>query len=320
MSGGVRIAVREYGGSGPAVLLVHGGGRTLADWSLVAPLLVPRFRVVAMDLRGHGHSGDGPLVWEDILDDVGSVISHCQLDRPAIVGHSLGGMAAAMWASRVPGCPAAINLDGQGLGRPEQYDGLNVEFVLARQAELRRVGDAMTAALSRALEPHEVDAQVANAQQALASQGFPAKVVEETIRRALDVCDGAARPRPSPEAWTGLLDVMRDVDLVAVYRASRCPLLVVLAAGHGVGGPASEMEWLAEFQAAHRRGLTASLAPLRERRPPVQVEEVDADHMLILNKPDLVAACIIRFLTAHVPGAAGTSALADRNAGRVHND
>jgi pimeloyl-ACP methyl ester carboxylesterase len=109
---GVSIAVRDYGGAGAPVVLIHGAGRTLADFSPMAATMVSRYRVVAMDLRCHGRSGDGPWAWDAVLDDVAAVIDHFQLDRPAIIGHSLGGMIAAMWTAEHRECRGGVNLDG----------------------------------------------------------------------------------------------------------------------------------------------------------------------------------------------------------------
>jgi pimeloyl-ACP methyl ester carboxylesterase len=112
-SGGVDIAVRDHGGSGRPVVLLHGGGRSMDDWRLVVPLLAEAgVRVVAADLRGHGRSGAALWSWQDALDDLAAVIAHRELTAPAIVGHSLGGMVAALWATRHPECPLAVNLDG----------------------------------------------------------------------------------------------------------------------------------------------------------------------------------------------------------------
>src|SRR4051812_17633078 len=57
---GTSIAVRKSG-SGPAILLIHGlGGEGQRGWGRVMPLLEDSHEVYAMDLRGHGQSGDGP--------------------------------------------------------------------------------------------------------------------------------------------------------------------------------------------------------------------------------------------------------------------
>lgn len=58
-TGDVRLRVR-YGGSGPAVLLLHGHPRTHTTWHRVAPLLAQHYRVVCPDLRGYGQSGKPP--------------------------------------------------------------------------------------------------------------------------------------------------------------------------------------------------------------------------------------------------------------------
>jgi pimeloyl-ACP methyl ester carboxylesterase len=112
-SPGGDIAVRDHGGNGRAVVLLHGGGRTMDDWRAVVPKLSEAGpRVVTADLRGHGRSGPGLWSWEAAIDDLTAVIAQTGLENPAIVGHSLGGLVAAVWAARHPECPLAVNLDG----------------------------------------------------------------------------------------------------------------------------------------------------------------------------------------------------------------
>ncbi len=105
------IAVRDFGGSGLPIVLIHGLGRSLADWIHFAPLLTARHRVIAVDVRGHGASGDGPWSWEAATDDMAAVVEYLGLSAPAVAGHSLGALIAAVWAERHPECPGAINGD-----------------------------------------------------------------------------------------------------------------------------------------------------------------------------------------------------------------
>jgi magnesium chelatase accessory protein len=58
-AGGLRWHVQDMGG-GPALLLLHGTGASTHSWGGLAPLLAPRFRVIAPDLPGHGFSAVGP--------------------------------------------------------------------------------------------------------------------------------------------------------------------------------------------------------------------------------------------------------------------
>lgn len=93
------------------MLLLHGLGGTLDDWDR---LELDGRGSVAMDLRGHGLSGEGPWEWERVLDDVEAVVRHLDLGSPAVVGHSLGGMLAVQWALRHPECPARCAAPGGG--------------------------------------------------------------------------------------------------------------------------------------------------------------------------------------------------------------
>jgi pimeloyl-ACP methyl ester carboxylesterase len=95
----VQLAGRDFGGSGHAIILLHGLGRSLVDWQLIAPLLSVQHHVVAFDQRCHGHSDDGVWSWEKALADIAAIADHLQLANPAIAGHSLGGMLAYRDAS-----------------------------------------------------------------------------------------------------------------------------------------------------------------------------------------------------------------------------
>ncbi|MGR6912752.1 alpha/beta fold hydrolase [[Actinomadura] parvosata] len=138
MSGPVPIVAEDHGGSGQDVLLLHGGGRTRADWKPLAGLLAGAgFRPVSMDLRGHGESGAAPWSWPAALEDVAAVAGAYALHRPVIVGHSLGGMVAALWAAGHPECRLAVNLDGHGNPtRPGQFAGLGPDAAASACREM----------------------------------------------------------------------------------------------------------------------------------------------------------------------------------------
>jgi pimeloyl-ACP methyl ester carboxylesterase len=92
---GAPVRYRVWGEAGaPGVVLVHGGAAHSGWWDHVAPQLTGR-RVVALDLSGHGDSGrrelyDGHLWAREVL----AVAAAEQLDRPAVIGHSMGGWVA----------------------------------------------------------------------------------------------------------------------------------------------------------------------------------------------------------------------------------
>jgi pimeloyl-ACP methyl ester carboxylesterase len=135
----VNLAAHDHGGDGRPILLLHGAGGDLSAWETLAPQL--NGRAVAVDLRGHGKSGDGPWEWDAVLDDLEATAVQFGLDNPVVVGHSLGGILAGMWARRHPGCPAAVSLDGHRSAAtdPANYAGLPHEQVEAGLATLNAI-------------------------------------------------------------------------------------------------------------------------------------------------------------------------------------
>jgi pimeloyl-ACP methyl ester carboxylesterase len=98
---GTGIHVR-VGGSGPAVLLIHGFGDTGDMWSKLAEDLARDHTVVVPDLRGMGLSArpaDGYDKWTQAADMRG-VLEALGIDRSAVVGHDIGTMVAYAYAAR----------------------------------------------------------------------------------------------------------------------------------------------------------------------------------------------------------------------------
>lgn len=99
-------------GDGPVVALVHGITESRRMWDpLVAPLIGAGYRVVAVDLRGHGESSRvAPYDLATMAADVGTVLAAEGADGALVVGHSLGGAVASAYAAGGP-CRGVINVD-----------------------------------------------------------------------------------------------------------------------------------------------------------------------------------------------------------------
>lgn len=79
----------------PAVVMIHGLGGSLSVWDGVAALL-PRHRLLRMDLRGHGSSDvpPAPYAMGTLIRDVERLIDHFALKETVLIGVSLGGLIA----------------------------------------------------------------------------------------------------------------------------------------------------------------------------------------------------------------------------------
>lgn len=109
-AGGVTIAW-ERTGSGPPVVLVHGITESRGTWAPIVDRLASDREVVTVDLRGHGDSSAGPSYeLGDLAADVHAVIADLDLDRPDVVGHSLGG-AVVSGLGAFGGVRSVVNVD-----------------------------------------------------------------------------------------------------------------------------------------------------------------------------------------------------------------
>lgn len=96
---GPSIAGDVYGHpTSPAVVLLHGGGQTRHSWKGAGHALAAAgFYALTIDMRGHGDSGwadDGDYELDALVDDLTFVVTAERLDRPALVGASMGGATA----------------------------------------------------------------------------------------------------------------------------------------------------------------------------------------------------------------------------------
>jgi pimeloyl-ACP methyl ester carboxylesterase len=287
-AGELPIAVRDFGGDAPPLLLLHGAGGNLATMTTLARALRPRHRVITMDLRGHGRSGDGPWSWDAALADLAAVVVQMDLDRPAVAGHSLGGMLAALWGQRHPESSGVVNLDGNPTpARPEHLPGMDPERAAAELARLHAVLDKLQAGMGRVIPHEELPDLVEREQMAARDMGANEKVWIEGFRRNLAHTGGETSMRPSAATAAELRTLMAELDLGPVYAATQCPELVVFATRN-----LPEQEPFADLYAAHRRHLLEQAAAAGVRH--LRLE--DASHAMVIEQPELLARVIGDFL------------------------
>src|SRR5439155_20643445 len=94
----------EIHGAGRPLILLHGGLGAIEMFGPNLPALAERHRVVAVDLQGHGRTADvdRPISVETMAEDIAALIKKLGLEKPDVMGYSLGGGVALLVAARHP--------------------------------------------------------------------------------------------------------------------------------------------------------------------------------------------------------------------------
>src|SRR3981189_1343397 len=94
----------ETHGAGRPLILLHGGLASGEMFGPVLPLLAARHQIVTVDLQGHGRTADidRPIDVRLMAGDIAALIDHLRLDKPDVVGYSLGGGVALQTAAQYP--------------------------------------------------------------------------------------------------------------------------------------------------------------------------------------------------------------------------
>jgi len=247
----------QSSGSGPDLVLIHGWGLHAGVWDGFVPLLEPYFRILRVDLPGHGNSA-----WsgETTLDDMAAAVLAAAPANAAWLGWSLGGLIAMHAALQAPARVSALLL------------------LASTPCFVRRQG-WQSALLPELLDTFAVELQqdylrTLNRFLALQVRGSEnSGAVLRLLRNQL-----LAKGEPAPAALQAGLDILRNTDLREEIGAVACPVLVV----------AGERDTLVPGAAA---GATADLIPN------ASVEIVAAaGHAPFIARPRTVAGLVQAFL------------------------
>lgn len=139
--GDLHIKIDGAAGAPPLVLL-HGFGGSIAWWARLTPILTRRFRVISIDLPGHGgsekHAGDYSTA--ALARQVGRALDRLGIDRAAVAGQSMGGLVAILLADLRPKLIERLVL----LDAPLEYHFQQLNTV-ARVAFMPVLGPALRA-------------------------------------------------------------------------------------------------------------------------------------------------------------------------------
>jgi pimeloyl-ACP methyl ester carboxylesterase len=146
---GLELHLLEWSGSGVPLLLLHGFGNDAHIWDAFAPAVAPYYRTLALDHRGHGDSGWDPESRYDhdtMVADVEALTHALGIDRLVLIGHSLGGRIATLFAARHASRMAGLVLvdigpevDPRGVLRIRSETAANADPVFASEQEYARL-------------------------------------------------------------------------------------------------------------------------------------------------------------------------------------
>lgn len=273
----VKLAVRDFGGTGRDLLLLHGLASTSHIFDLVAPRLTRGFRVVAYDQRGHGESSkpSSKYGFAHMTADAVAVIRGLGLRRPIVLGHSWGANVVLELGDREPRLVSGLILLDGGFGTLR--DGMDWRTAKQSLAPPPIAGTPVDQflAMVRGFMPADME--------------FTPEL--EAVARSLVRVDqgGRVRPRLSRANHMRILRAMWEQDSLGLLRRVRVPTLVV----------ATRLDTMEESEpviAAKRAAETK----IRQIDGVVRFEWIEGIHDVPLQHPGAVAD-VVRDFTESLP-------------------
>ncbi len=103
---GIRLHYLDYGGAGkPPLVCIHGFTGNAHNFDGLAPHLIPKYQTMSLDVRGRGDSQWGPqteYIPQQYLSDLAAMLDSLDITRVTLIGTSMGGVIATLYAGGYP--------------------------------------------------------------------------------------------------------------------------------------------------------------------------------------------------------------------------
>jgi pimeloyl-ACP methyl ester carboxylesterase len=214
---GVKINLAKWEGSRGPILCVHGITANCRCWDVMANILAPEYRVLAMDLRGRGRSEkpDEGYNLETHLRDMNGLMDDLEIDRAVVMGHSLGAYIGLAFAAKYPErVDRLILIDGGGDLSQEQIDQAFASIKPALD-RLQHIFPSIETYLE------------AMRQAPFIQPWSPA--TEIYFRHEIETTDDGVRTNIQPSHIAEEAGNIRQVKFAAFYPQVQCPVLILRA-------------------------------------------------------------------------------------------
>jgi pimeloyl-ACP methyl ester carboxylesterase len=220
----------------PPLILLHGIGRLARSFEPIAPHFRDRYRVLAMDLRGHGESGWHPqaaYLVEDYVKDLEGLVQQLGLRDIVLWGNSTGGRVAQVFAGTHPDLTKGVIVEDVGPERPKEISaGRSTRMAREEQGwasvdelltELRRAYPRTPETTLRLIATHNskprADGRIVLKRDPAIEKGFvPTEIWRfvRTIRAPIVYILGGASSIVPPETQDELRRVLPQVEIVTM--------------------------------------------------------------------------------------------------------
>jgi pimeloyl-ACP methyl ester carboxylesterase len=142
---GVSIAYRVEGSGNPTLVFVHAWCCNKTHWKSQISHFAKKYRLVAIDLGGHGESGLERDRWTlaSFGEDVAAVVNHLSPDGVILIGHCMGTAVILEAAQRIPGVVGIVGVEQLTDVNPKNYQALLDQLAALRSSPLEVVHDAL---------------------------------------------------------------------------------------------------------------------------------------------------------------------------------
>jgi pimeloyl-ACP methyl ester carboxylesterase len=214
---GINIQVAVWEGNGKEILCVHGLTANCRFWDSLASVLSPRYKIIAMDLRGRGLSDKPPTGYsmESHCKDLLALMDDLGLQRPVLMGHSLGASISLVFAAQMPQrVDRLILVDGGGKLTEAQL----FKFFVAIKPSLDRLGKTLPS----------FEDYVSQMKQAAYYQPWN-RFKDNYFQYEVEEVEGGVRSRVNPKHIEEESLNMGKVDLPKFYPKITSPTLILRA-------------------------------------------------------------------------------------------